>query len=235
RCVKAKGEVTEGVSFPHQILSVHQVAGTCETGQAETQCEGSPPECPARPGGTVSKCFLETNLRHTPHHLPSHHEPFIVSYAFTRAGQLTFVSGHHHHLCEDAVSTLRSAGLRVTEQRRAILRTLADADGPLAADEAHEALGPGICDLVTVYRSLESFEKAGAVQRGVRENGKKIYCLAHGTDHHHHLTCRRCGRTERIDVCVEADLEKLADTRGFSEVPHILEVYGTCSACREGR
>jgi len=150
-----------------------------------------------------------------------------------RHGQIAFVSGHSHsHLLDNAVASLRSAGLRVTEQRRAILRALAGAEGTLSADETHEILEPDTCDLVTVYRCLESFEKAGTVQRGVRENGTKVYCLAHGADHHHHLTCRVCGLTERIDVCVEADLENLAKERGFKDVSHVLEVYGTCEDCR---
>ena len=150
-----------------------------------------------------------------------------------RRGQIAFVTDHsHHHLFDAAVAALRSAGLRITEQRRSILRALAEADGTLSAEETHEALDPGSCDLVTVYRCLESFEKAGTVQRGVRENGTKVYCLAHGADHHHHLTCRVCGLTERIDVCVEADLENLAKERGFKDVSHVLEVYGTCEDCR---
>jgi Fe2+ or Zn2+ uptake regulation protein len=68
----------------------------------------------------------------------------------------------------------------------------------------------------------------------VRENGTKVYCLAHGADHHHHLTCRSCGRTERIDVCVDADLAQLAEERGFVEVSHVLEVFGVCSGCARG-
>ena len=140
----------------------------------------------------------------------------------------------HTHLFDEAVATLRSAGLRITEQRRSILRVLAKADGTLSAEETFEALDPETCDVVTVYRCLESFERAGAVQRGVRENGTKVYCLAHGADHHHHLTCRSCGRTERIDVCVDADLVQLAEERGFVEVSHVLEVFGVCSGCRKG-
>ncbi len=142
------------------------------------------------------------------------------------------MSSHSHtHLLDHAVDSLRSAGLRVTEQRRAILKALAEAEGTLSADETYELLEPETCDLVTVYRCLESFEKAGTVQRGVRENGTKVYCLAHGSDHHHHLTRRKCGATERIDVCVEADLEDLAKERGFRDVSHVLEVFGTCGDC----
>ena len=136
------------------------------------------------------------------------------------------------HLFERAVETLLSAGLRVTEPRRAILRALAGAEGPLSADEVFEVLDAGSCDPVTVYRCLESFEKAGAAQRGVRENGTKVYCLAHEGDHHHHLTCRGCGRAERIDVCVEEDLKGMAAERGFAEVTHVLEVFGLCETCR---
>ena len=99
-----------------------------------------------------------------------------------------------------SIETLRAKGLRVTEQRRAILEALARADSPKSAEETFSALPPDTCDLVTAYRCLEQFEKAGVVERGVRENGTKVYCLGHGHGHHHHLTCRKCGRTERIDL-----------------------------------
>ena len=79
---------------------------------------------------------------------------------------------------------------------------LSAADNPMSAEETHKNLAEGICDLVTIYRSLEQLERAGVVQLGVRENGTKVYCLSHGNDHHHHLSCRSCGRTERVDVCM---------------------------------
>ena len=130
-----------------------------------------------------------------------------------------------------SIETLRAKGLRVTEQRRAILEALAGADSPKSAEETFSALPADTCDLVTAYRCLEQFEKAGVVERGVRENGTKVYCLGHGHGHHHHLTCRKCGSTERIDLCIGPELEKVAEGFGYTEVSHVMEVFGLCSSC----
>ena len=110
-------------------------------------------------------------------------------------------------LIDEAIARLREKGLRITDQRKSILRALAEAEAPMSAEEAHAALVNEACDLVTAYRCLDQFEKAKIVELGVRENGTKVYCLSHGHGHHHHLTCRGCGRTERIDVCMGKELE----------------------------
>ena len=132
---------------------------------------------------------------------------------------------------EEAIANLATAGLRVTKQRRAMLEVLSKVNKPLSAEETYSNLKKGSCDLVTVYRSLEQLERVGVVQLGVRENGTKVYCLSHGNDHHHHLTCRSCGRTEKVDVCMGDELEKVGKALGFSELSHIMEVYGVCPEC----
>jgi len=134
-------------------------------------------------------------------------------------------------LVEKTLLQLSQAGLRVTKQRKALLCTLADADNPLSAEETHAQLAKGTCDLVTVYRSLEQFEKIGVLQLGVRENGTKVYCLSHGHDHHHHLTCRSCGRTERVDVCMGDELEKVGRSFGYTKLTHVMELFGNCPDC----
>ena len=135
-------------------------------------------------------------------------------------------------LVDRTLLQLREAGLRITKQRKALLSRLAEADNPLSADETHAQLAKGTCDLVTVYRSLEQFEKIGVLQLGVRENGTKVYCLSHGHDHHHHLTCRSCGRTERVDLCMGDELEKVGKSYGFTDMTHVMEVFGTCPDCK---
>ena len=112
-----------------------------------------------------------------------------------------------------AISVLREKGLRITEQRKAILEVLSKADSPISAEENHAMLVASQCDLVTVYRSLEQFVKAGVVELGVRENGTKVYCFGHGHGHHHHLTCRMCGDSERGVGGMNNEREEIA--RGY--------------------
>lgn len=135
-------------------------------------------------------------------------------------------------LIDEAITRLREQGLRITDQRKSILRVLAEAEVPMSAEEAHAALGGEACDLVTAYRCLDQFEKAKIVELGVRENGTKVYCLGHGQGHHHHLTCRGCGKTERIDICMEKELNEVAAHFGFVELSHVMEAFGVCPECK---
>ena len=130
-----------------------------------------------------------------------------------------------------AISVLREKGLRITEQRKAILKVLANAKSPMSAEENYSKLSNVHCDLVTVYRCLEQFLKAGVVELGVRENGTRVYCLGHGQGHHHHLTCRKCGQSKRVDICMGDALEEIAHGFGYSEVTHVMEVFGVCPVC----
>jgi len=136
-------------------------------------------------------------------------------------------------LVEQAITLLRKEGFRITEQRKAILEVLAKAESPMSADECFAGLTNVKCDLVTIYRCLEQFEKTGIVELGVRENGTRVYCLGHGHEggHHHHLTCRKCGHAERVDICMGNELEELARGHGFTNVTHVMEVFGLCPSC----
>ena len=135
-------------------------------------------------------------------------------------------------LVSGLVKKLREKGLRATEQRRAILEALAKSEVPKSAEETFSALPADTCDLVTAYRCLEQFEKAGVVELGVRENGTRVYCLGHGHNgHHHHLTCRKCGHAERVDLCMGKELEEVAHGYGFTKVTHVMEVFGVCPSC----
>lgn len=133
----------------------------------------------------------------------------------------------------NALIALKSERMRITEPRKALLETLISIRHPISAEQLHQALGKETSDLVTVYRNLEVFEKAGIVQRLMTESGKSLYELIEASHHHHHILCRKCHRAERLDACEAQKLEKLAEDLGYSEVTHVLELYGVCEACRE--
>jgi len=133
---------------------------------------------------------------------------------------------------DSALNELRSGRRRVTEPRKALLRLLLESDKPVSAEEAHLALGPDRHDLVTVYRNLETFEKAGIATRIPTESGKSLYEINEVESHHHHIICRKCHKAEKLDVCEAEKLEELAARLGYSDVTHVLELYGVCEECR---
>jgi Fe2+ or Zn2+ uptake regulation protein len=152
-------------------------------------------------------------------------------------------TGHHHgdDCCGDgpdraerALTRARAAGLRVTEARRSLVRALAQSKLPLAVEELHRKVGRKRADRVTLYRSLDAFERAGIVQRHPLEKGRSLYALTPGAHHHHHAVCRRCGAVERLAECDVAAVEAAARARGFTELSHVLEIQGLCPRCAHG-
>ena len=104
-------------------------------------------------------------------------------------------------------------------------------DRPASALEIRERASLPESDLVTVYRSLEALESIGVLQRVPLENGTQLFELTAPDDHFHHLICRKCHRTERLDFCLHGVFEERARAAGFTEVSHTIEVYGLCSDC----
>lgn len=131
-----------------------------------------------------------------------------------------------------AISSLKRERYRITEPRKALLRLLVESEKPLSAEDAHLALGTNEYDLVTVYRNLETFESAGIATRIPTEAGKSLFELNAEEHHHHHIICRKCHKAERLDHCEIEKLESLATKLGFTEVTHVLELYGVCDHCR---
>jgi len=129
---------------------------------------------------------------------------------------------------------LVAAGLKLTRQRRDILRLLLEKHGPFSAPELLQALGPGGCDPVTVYRILESFEAARLVRRCDFGDGTARFEAALGARHHHHLVCTGCQEVEDLDLeeCPTKALERSARARGYSQIEHSLELFGLCPRCR---
>jgi Fur family ferric uptake transcriptional regulator len=134
---------------------------------------------------------------------------------------------------EQALTTLRGHGHRVTAPRKSILRILAREHGPFTAEEIHQNLPEGECDLVTVYRTLAAMEEIEIVQRCDFGDGTYRYEFNHAGHHHHHVICRSCRSVRVLDVCVADALERMAREMGYAQVTHALEIFGICPACQK--
>lgn len=118
---------------------------------------------------------------------------------------------------------------RRTEQRRAIVDRLSRSDRALTAQELHEKLND--VGLATVYRNLGRLAEEGEIDAIRRPNGETAY-RACGSGHHHHLTCRECGRVVEIHDCTLSDWSrKIASEHGFEQVEHQAELFGVCAEC----
>lgn len=145
-----------------------------------------------------------------------------------------------------AAEILKRRKLKLTPARLAVLALFESSlCQPLSADDIHlklKKLKKAEIDLVTVYRTLASFEKEGILKKVDLHKSAAYYELADGTadggskrkHHHHHIVCTACGLIEGFDDCnVEALSKKaLAASSKFSSVSkHSLELFGVCKAC----
>lgn len=144
-------------------------------------------------------------------------------------------NGHRHSgskmTLAETLDVLRNEGLRITRPRRAILEILLKLEKPVTIEEIHQKLETRLCDLVTVYRCLATFEKLSLVRRSLSHDGTSLYQIDLGPDHQHHIVCTSCKKVESLDFCVVEGLERVVRERGYQNVSHMLEFFGVCSAC----
>lgn len=126
---------------------------------------------------------------------------------------------------------------RPTRQRAAVTAALAQLDEFHSAQQLHAQLreaGDPI-GLATVYRNLQAMAADGEIDMLRTPDGEAVY-RACSTGHHHHLVCRRCGRTVEVEgPTVESWAQRVSREHNFTDVRHTLEIFGTCAQCATRR
>ncbi|MCK6418455.1 MAG: transcriptional repressor [Alphaproteobacteria bacterium] len=119
------------------------------------------------------------------------------------------------------------AGLKMTGQRRTILKILGEAaDHPSVEDVYARAKSiDTTISIATVYRTLSLLDELDLVIRHEFHEGHSRYEL--NWDHHHHLIDLESGQViEFQNKELEAMKEKIARDLGYELVDHRLELYG---------
>lgn len=134
---------------------------------------------------------------------------------------------------ELATARLKSAGLRITQPRLAILAALSKRDQPTSIEQIHADVGADNCDLVTVYRCMAAFEEIALVRRAFFHNGTALYEINLGQPTRYHVVCKATNRVEELDAETADDLRRAIETvqeklraRGYADVGHIVEFFG---------
>ncbi len=87
--------------------------------------------------------------------------------------------------------------------------------------------------LATVYRNLQHLIDLGTVVTTRSDDAEVIYSACEDDSHHHHLRCKSCGSSVRIDNDeAERWAAEVASEFGFTEVSHTFDIVGLCLACQ---
>ncbi len=133
-----------------------------------------------------------------------------------------------------AQKILENQGVRVTRQRRLILKELIDSLKPLSAAEIHRRLlkeNSGI-QLSTIYRNLKFFSSRGLIREFNLDRSRKEKFYEFIESHHHHLICTSCGEIKCLGCPLEDYESELAERTGYQINDHNIKIYGLCPECQ---
>jgi Fur family ferric uptake transcriptional regulator len=147
------------------------------------------------------------------------------------------VNADEHTWATSAARALSDAGYRRGGARRAILELLDEQKCALSAVEIERALSDRRREVsrASVYRVMEELEEIGLVQRVEIGQGIVRYePVRHGSGHHHHLVCDRCGRLEPFtDEGLERAIRRLSERLPAQVSEHEIVLHGACEDCAE--
>jgi len=141
---------------------------------------------------------------------------------------------HVQVVATGSTGSVRGTRTRGTRQAQALAVALQTLPGFCSAQEIHAELrrkGEHV-GLTTVYRHLQSLSEQGSIDAIRDASGEILYRQCGTRMHHHHLTCRTCGRSVEVEGrAVEQWAERVAAEAGFTDVDHTVELFGLCPEC----
>ena len=131
---------------------------------------------------------------------------------------------------------LRAHKFRITPQRIAVLKILAESKGHPGVEKIYEEVKKDFptTSLATVYKTLTLLKELDEVlelgfpEGGNRYDGNKPFP-------HPHLICMKCKKILDPDLFHLKDVtEELVQETGFKIVSHRLDFFGICPECLKG-
>ena len=132
--------------------------------------------------------------------------------------------------CAEFEKLCRSRGIRVTAQRFAVYKALAEDLAHPTAESVYARLSkrlPGL-SLATIYRTLQFFESEKLIRK-VSSPGA-IGRFDANVRPHQHLVCRVCGSLEDISI-PELHSAAIPNVSGFTVEELDIRLVGRCQAC----
>lgn len=134
---------------------------------------------------------------------------------------------------EKARGVLRSAGLRATAPRIAVLQVLARTERPVSHTEVAKQLQSNDWDPATIYRNLVKLREAGIAPVVSRVDGVDRYAFSisdEDSHRHAHFSCEYCG----IVACLPDSVTSAISLEGRwarSIEQAMIQIRGVCPDC----
>jgi Fur family transcriptional regulator, ferric uptake regulator len=136
------------------------------------------------------------------------------------------------------LESLRPAGSKRSSKRDLIVNVFLRQEGHLTAEDLVDLIRreDQRISRATIYRTLQWMVDAGIARKVDFGEGKFRFEHSYRHPRHFHLICKTCNRSfEFLSSDIEALIEEVAAARNFAPRQSVLQIHGTCDACRTGR
>jgi Fur family peroxide stress response transcriptional regulator len=136
--------------------------------------------------------------------------------------------------CAEFEQSCRSKGIRVTAQRLAVYRVLAESSTHPTAETVYRKLRSKLPALsqATVYRIIEFLEREGLIRRVSATDG--IGRFDANLIPHQHLICRVCGAMTDVSI-PQLHKAALPVVAGFTVEELDIRLLGSCRKCERSK
>jgi Fur family peroxide stress response transcriptional regulator len=132
------------------------------------------------------------------------------------------------------VEKLKAREYRLTPQRLAVVRILAENDEHPTVEKIHARVKVDFptTSLATVYKTLVVLKELGEVLEIGFSDGSNRYDGVNPRPHPH-LICTRCGRIQDPDMdFLDGLTDRVTAATGFRITKHRLDFFGLCADCQ---
>jgi Fur family ferric uptake transcriptional regulator len=136
------------------------------------------------------------------------------------------------------LTRLKPEGGKRSSKREQIVNVFLRQEGHLSADDLVDIIRreDQRISRATVYRTLQWMVDAGIARKVDFGEGRFRFEQSYLQPRHFHLICKTCHRSfEFLSSDIEALIEEVASARAFAPAQSVVQIYGTCDACRTGR
>jgi Fur family transcriptional regulator, ferric uptake regulator len=136
------------------------------------------------------------------------------------------------------LTRLKPVGSKHSNKREQIVNVFLRQEGHLSADDLVDLIRheDHRISRATVYRTLQWMVDAGIARKVDFGEGRFRFEHSYRQPRHFHLICKACHRSfEFLSSDIESLVEEVAAARNFTASQSVVQIYGTCEACRTGR